>query len=68
MESGEGRIFELFHILRDDISLDFLNTIVNVHNSMVKSRNKDEIQVKSDKLNFNTERSEPWLSKPAFPS
>ena len=59
MESGEGRIFELFHILRDDISLDFLNTIVNVHNSMVKSGNKDEIQVKSDKLNFNTERSEP---------
>ena len=35
MESGKGRLFELFHVLRDDVSLEFLNTIVNVHNDLV---------------------------------
>ena len=39
MEQGKGRLFDLFHILRDDISLDFLNTIVTVHNALVKQIN-----------------------------
>ena len=42
MENGHGRLLEVFHNLRDDVSLDFLNTIVNVHNELVKKMSNDE--------------------------
>ena len=46
MESGHGRLLEVFHTLRDDISLEFLNTIVNVHNELVKKMG-DQSQAES---------------------
>ena len=42
MENGHGRLLEVFHNLRDDVSLEFLNTIVNVHNDLVKRMSNDE--------------------------
>ena len=44
MENGHGRLLEVFHNLRDDVSLDFLNTIVNVHNDLVKKMSSDDTE------------------------
>lgn len=50
MESGKGRLFELFHVLRDDVSLEFLNTIVNVHNDLVQQMGGDNKIDEKDKM------------------
>ena len=59
MEGGKGRLFELFHVLRDDVSLDFLNTIVNVHNDLVKQMGVTSNNTEADDESHGAEESQP---------